>query len=123
MTNRICTWQSKMATAREISLGEDSAALAEEAKLDGCYVLKTDLETDVAKKETIRARYKDLARVEWAFPTSKTVNLEVRPVHVRTASHTRGHVFVMMLAYLIIAELARWLAWSGSNSQRRDRPA
>jgi len=28
-------------------------------------------------------------------------------VHVRTASHTRGHVFVVMLSYLIIAELAR----------------
>ena len=54
---------------------------------------------------------KDLALVEWAFRTSKTVTLEVRPVHVRTASHTRGHVFVVMLSYLIIAELARcWRA-------------
>jgi hypothetical protein len=33
--------------------------------------------------------------------------MEVRPVHVRTASHTRGHVFVVMLSYLIMAELAR----------------
>jgi len=48
-----------------------------------------------------------LALVEWAFRTSKTVNLEVRPVHVRTEAHTRGHVFVVMLSYLIIAELAR----------------
>ena len=61
----------------------------------------------MASKETIHSRYKDLALVEWAFRTSKTVSLEVRPVHVRTASHTRGHVFVVMLAYLIVAELAR----------------
>ena len=31
----------------------------------------------------------------------------MRPVHVRTAAHTRGHVFVVMLSYLIVAELAR----------------
>ncbi len=28
-------------------------------------------------------------------------------LYVRTDSHTRGHVFVVMLSYLIIAELAR----------------
>lgn len=42
---------------RVISVDEDSAALAEEAKLDGCYVLKTDLKKEVASKETIHARY------------------------------------------------------------------
>ena len=104
---RLSGWLSEMATDRKISLTEDSAALAEEEKLDGCYVLKTDLDKDVATKETIHARYKDLALVEWVFRTSKTVTLEVRPVHVRTESHTRGHVFVVMLSYLIIAELAR----------------
>ena len=104
---RLSGWLSERVTDRVISLSEDSAALAEEAKLDGCYVLKTDLDKDVASKETIHERYKDLALVEWAFRTSKTVTLEVRPVHVRTESHTRGHVFVVMLSYLIIAELAR----------------
>jgi len=104
---KLSGWLSERVTARVISLAEDRAALAEEAKLDGCYVLKTDLRTDVATKETIHSRYKDLALVEWAFRTSKTVNLEVRPVHVRTEAHTRGHVFVVMLSYLIIAELAR----------------
>jgi hypothetical protein len=104
---KLSGWLSERVTDRVISLTEDSAALPEEAKLDGCYVLKTDLDKDVATKETIHARYKDLALVEWAFRTSKTVTLEVRPVHVRTESHTRGHVFVVMLSYLIIAELAR----------------
>jgi hypothetical protein len=103
---KLSGWLSERVTDRVISLTEDSAVLAEEAKLDGCYVLKTDLTTDVATKETIHSRYKDLALVEWAFRTSKTVNLEVRPVHVRTEAHTHGHVFVVMLSYLIIAELA-----------------
>jgi len=37
----------------------------------------------VADKKTIHSRYKDLAQVEWAFRTSKTVQLEMRPVNVR----------------------------------------
>ena len=110
---RLSGWLRVTAKGREILLNEDSAALTEEAKLDGCYVLKTDLSSRVASKETIHDRYKDLALVEWAFRTSKTVNLEVRPVHVRTALHTRGHVLVVMLSYLIIAELAR--CWQESE--------
>ena len=50
---------------------------------------------------------KDLSRVEEAFRWCKTVHLEARPIYVRRASRTRGHVFVVMLAYRIIAELAR----------------
>jgi len=110
---RLAGWLTERATGREILLDKDPLALAEEAKLDGCYVLKSDLRKEVASKETIHNRYKDLALVEWAFRTSKTATLEVRPVHVRTESHTRGHVFVVMLAYLIIAELAR--CWGQFN--------
>lgn len=110
---KLSFWLTEKLIGRKISLNEDSAALAEEAKLDGCYVLKSDLSKEVASKETIHNRYKDLALVEWAFRTSKTATLEVRPVHVRTESHTRGHVFVVMLAYLIIAELAR--CWGQFN--------
>jgi len=47
--------------------------------------------------------------VAWAFRTSKTPQLEIWPIHVRLATRTRGHVFVVMLAYRIVAELAgRW---------------
>ena len=51
---------------------------------------------------------KDLALVEWAFRTSKTVQLEMRPIYVRLASRTRGHALVVMLAYRIIKELAQY---------------
>ncbi len=64
-------------------------------------------------------RYKDLALVEWAFRTSKTVQLEVRPIHVRLASRTRGHVLVVMLAYRIVAELAQ-LCWHRGRWQALD---
>jgi hypothetical protein len=55
-------------------------------------------------------RYKDLTLVEQAFRTCKTAHLETRPVYVRTAEHTRGHVLVVMLAYLIRRELSH--AWT-----------
>lgn len=55
-------------------------------------------------------RYKDLTAVEQAFRTFKTAHLETRPVYVRTAEHTRGHVLAVMLAYLIRRELSR--AWT-----------
>jgi len=96
---------------REICLSFDDEALADASKLDGCYVLKTDLSKQYANKETIHARYKDLSLVEWAFRTSKTVELEMRPLFVRLESRTRGHAFVVMLAYRIVNELAK--RWAG----------
>lgn len=106
---KLSSWIRLSAAERKIVLERDQPALVEIAKLDGCYVLKTDLPKDSVGKETVHGRYKDLALVEWAFRTSKTVDLEMRPVHVRLAGHTRGHVFVVMLAYRIVQELAeRW---------------
>ena len=55
------------------------------ARPAGCYVLKTDLARKAAAKETVHARYKDLALVEWAFRTAKTVQLEMRPLYLRRA--------------------------------------
>jgi len=106
---RITAWVnlSGEEETRRITLGVDEAVLAEEAKLDGCYILKTDLPQQMASKETVHDRYKDLSLVEQAFRTSKTVELELRPIHVRLASHTRGHAFVVMLAYRMVRELAR----------------
>ena len=104
---RIDGWVQVHAEGRTLSLLQDQQELAETSKLDGCYVLKTDLDCEAASKETIHDRYKDLAQVEWAFRTSKTTHLEVRPVHVRLESRTRAHVFVVMLAYRLIHELSR----------------
>jgi hypothetical protein len=64
-------------------------------------VLKTDLPETAASKQVVHNRYKDLTEVEIAFRTSKTAHLELRPINVRTEEHTRGHVLVVMLAYLI----------------------
>ena len=92
---------------RTFSLSPDDGVWAEAAKLDGCYCLKTDVVAEKASKEIIHDRYKDLALVEWVFRMSKTGHLEARPVFVRLETRTRGHLFVVMLAYLMLQELAR----------------
>jgi transposase len=109
---KIDPWVIISVQQRTLSVSKDTAQLPELEKLDGCYVLKTDLASAAASKELVHDRYKDLALVEWAFRTSKTVHLEMRPIHVRLATRTRGHALVVMLAYRIIQELAScWRAF------------
>ena len=45
--------------------------------------------------------YKDLAKVERAFRSMKTVDLKVRPIYHRNADRVRAHVFLCMLAYYV----------------------
>jgi transposase len=106
-------WISVQAKGRTLVLSVDEVALAEARKLDGCYVLKTDLLADWATTQVIHDRYKDLTLVERNFRTSKTVELEMRPVHVRLESSTRGHALVVMLAHRLIQELQQ--CWAGEN--------
>ena len=102
-------WLRVSAEDRELLISVDAEAKQEAAKFDGCYVLKTDLPQEKADKELVHERYKSLTLVEWAFRSSKTAHLEVRPVYVVREKRTRAHVFVVMLAYRIIQELAaRW---------------
>ena len=90
---------------RTLFLKIDHEKKKESAKLDGCYVVKTELKKELVSAETIHRRYKDLALVERGFRTMKTGLLETRPVFVRKEKRTRGHVFIVMLAYIIIHEL------------------
>jgi len=107
---KLQNWLQVGIEGRRLKLIVDPFALQEVSRLDGCYVLKTDLPESAAPKDVVHARYKDLAQVEQAFRTCKTAHLEARPIYVRTAEHTRGHVLVVMLAYLIRRELSR--AWT-----------
>src|SRR6266498_2606438 len=103
-------WLTVQAEGRALQLTVNQPALEETARLDGCYVIKTDLPASAASKQVVHDRYKELTLVEQAFRTCKTAHLETRPIYVRTAEHTRGHVLVVMLAYLIRRELSQ--AWT-----------
>jgi hypothetical protein len=98
---------------RALTLVESSEEREEESKLDGRSVITTDLSKQAADAQSIHDRYKDLAFVAWAFRTSKTVEREMRPIHVRQNRRTRGRMVVVMLAYRIIRELSR--VWHDSD--------
>jgi hypothetical protein len=95
---KLDAWLTVEVEGRSLQLRVNQPALEEISRLDGCYVLKTDLPQSAATKKVIHDRYKDLAEVEQAFRQCKTAHLEARPIYVRTAEHTRGHVLVVMLS-------------------------
>lgn len=101
----------KCRAQRALYLLEDEAALQAQSKLDGCYVIRTDLPSETASAQTVHERYRDLIQVEQGFRTCKTTHLELRPWFVTCPASTRGHALVVMLAYKIVRELSR--CWQG----------
>ena len=95
----------KMAKHYELTITDDSftyrrkpESIAREAKLDGIYVVRTSVPADtLSTDEAVRA-YKDLARVERAFRSLKSIELQIRPVHHWVEPRVRAHVFLCMLA-------------------------
>jgi transposase len=80
----------------------DMAKVEEEARLDGCYVIFTDVpQLDMTAVEAVES-YMSLMQVEQAFRNMKTVRLEIRPVYHKTDDRIRCHVFICMLAYYIM---------------------
>ena len=98
---------------REIQIEIDQSALKKAGELDGCYVIKTEAKKEILNSKTAHDRYKALSEVETAFRTMKTGLEELRPIYVRKASRTRGHVFVVMLAYMVIKYLEEKLKNTG----------
>jgi len=84
--------------------------IAAEAKLDGIYVIRTSVPAaDMSSAHAVQA-YKDLARVERAFRSMKTIDLEIRPIRHWSAGRVRAHVFLCMLAYHVEWHLRQTLA-------------
>jgi transposase len=83
---------------RVILCAIDADAMAEDALLDGCYILETDVPQALMDAATVDGRYRDLQKVERNFRTVKTSFLEIRPIFVRKADRTKAHVFVALLA-------------------------
>ena len=80
------------------TFGRNHARIADEARLDGFYVIRTSVEDKALAAENVVGAYKCLARVERAFRSLKTVDLHLRPIHHWLAPRVRAHVFLCMLA-------------------------
>lgn len=102
----------------EYAIDEDK--VAEEAALDGIYVVRTSLSSgDAQTDETVRI-YKSLSNVERAFRSIKTVDLAVRPIYHWKADRVRAHIFLCTLAYYLewhMAEAWRALLFADENQE------
>ncbi|MGH8732274.1 MAG: IS1634 family transposase, partial [Burkholderiales bacterium] len=67
-------------TDHDLTFERESEQIDAEAVLDGIYVLRTDLKSEALDASATVRAYKDLATVERAFRSLKTVDLEVRPI-------------------------------------------
>ncbi len=98
---QLSKWVEVRLANEELHLEIDQGQLKEESRLDGCYVIITDLSRKQAGKEEVHDRYKDLSKVERDFRSMKTGHLEIRPWYVRTEESTRAHAFTAMLSLKI----------------------
>jgi Transposase DDE domain len=80
----------------------DSGKLAEEARYDGVFVLRTN-----ARVTPLQAvlRYRDLLKVEDLFRRAKAI-IRTRPIYHSSDAAIRGHVFCSFLALMLQKELA-----------------
>ena len=83
--------------AFEIDIGK----LAEEARYDGIFVLRTN--TRITPLQAV-LRYRDLIRVEQLFRTAKAL-MRTRPIYHSSDAAIRGHVFCSFLALVLRKEL------------------
>jgi hypothetical protein len=88
-------------TAQSLRYARNPAAIAEEAALDGIYVLRTSVPASVLDRTQVVHAYKSLSHVERAFRSYKSVDLHVRPIHHHDPDRVRAHVFLCMLAYYL----------------------
>ena len=91
------------------SFARDLENIAAEAELDGLYIVRSNVEPELFDAEQTVTAYKDLAKVERAFRSMKTVDLKVRPIYHRTADRVRAHIFLCMLACYVEWHLRRKL--------------
>lgn len=97
-------------TDDSLSFKRNHAAITKEQALDGFYVLRTSVPADAINTAgTVRA-YKSLARVERAFRSIKSIDLEIRPIYHWTIPHVRAHVFLCMLAFHVEWHMRQALA-------------
>ncbi|HUA56907.1 MAG TPA: transposase, partial [Candidatus Sulfotelmatobacter sp.] len=94
----------------------DPARVAEDARFDGLYVLRTNSTLPFL---SVALAYRQLWRVEAIFRTAKSI-LETRPIHHQTDAAIAGHLFCSFLALLLRKDLDERLAAAGVTAEWAD---
>jgi hypothetical protein len=99
--------------------------IAEEAALDGIYVLRTPVPGGELDAPAVVAAYKNLSRVERDFRSIKSDDLDLRPVFHRLEERVKAHVLICMLAAYLTWHLRKaWapLTFTDDNPPQQDNP-
>jgi hypothetical protein len=94
----------------------DEAKIAEDARYDGKWVLRTNTELDAAE---VALQYKRLWMVEHWFRSCKSL-LQTRPIYHKCDETIRGHVFCSFLALVLRQELQARLEERGDKLEWAD---
>jgi hypothetical protein len=94
----------------------DEAKIAEDARYDGKWVLRTNTESDATE---VALQYKQLWMVEHWFRSCKSL-LQTRPIFHRCDETIRGHVFCSFLALVLRQELQARLDERGHEFEWAD---
>lgn len=92
-----------------IAWRRDEHKIAEEAALDGIYVVRTSLPADALGTGGAVESYKSLENVERVFRGLNS-DLLIRPIRHRLKDRVRAHVLIRMLAYYVTWHIQQRLA-------------
>jgi hypothetical protein len=95
--------------APEVGFAIDDKRVAEDARFDGIFVLRTNTTLDPLQA---MLRYRELQGVEQLFRSAKSL-LATRPIFHKCDATIRGHVFCSFLALVLRKELQDRLAAAG----------
>ena len=94
----------------------DEVKIAEDARYDGKWVLRTNTDMDAAE---VALQYKRLWMVEQWFRSSKSL-IDTRPIYHHLDATIRGHVFCSFLALVLRQELQARLEEHGHDVEWAD---
>jgi len=94
---------------RSFAYERKTEQIAEEAALDGIYVLRTTCPADMLTTQAVVRVYKQLKMAERAYRTIKDA-LDVRPIRHHLTDRVESHFFLFLLAYHLLFELQHRLA-------------
>lgn len=117
---KVAKYFTTQITDHAFSFVRNEERIAEDAAIDGFYVIRTCLsEETLTSRETVRM-YKGLSAVEQAFRSLKSVDLEIRPIRHRLPKRVKAHVLLCMLAYYVEWHMRKALAPMLFDDEHKD---
>lgn len=109
-TKKVAKHFDLVITDDSFDYARNQARIDAESAMDGLYVIRTDVDSETISKEKVVAHYKNLAKVERAFRSMKSIDIRVRPIRHYLEDRVRAHIFICMLAYYIEFQIRELLA-------------